>query len=150
MFITALWFICIPVNSEAAEDEYDPVLFPENYQPGFLGNELIPKNSQNSGAASNQIPILVPPGRGRIHLNDLALSYNSGSKNGIVGVGWSLELGAIQRATKHGVNYDADEFIVLKKGSKELAARPEWGSWSRAAPWPSARSTVDRTGSNDR
>ncbi|MGD9079493.1 MAG: FG-GAP-like repeat-containing protein, partial [Desulfobacterales bacterium] len=63
-----------------------------------------------------------------IHLNDLALSYNSGSKNGIVGVGWSLELGAIQRATKHGVNYDADEFIVLKKGSKELAARPEWGS----------------------
>ncbi|MEJ2221800.1 MAG: FG-GAP-like repeat-containing protein, partial [Desulfobacterales bacterium] len=128
LLILLLWFICSPVNSEAAEDEYDPVLFPENYQPGFLGNELIPKNSRNSGAASNRIPIPVPSGRGRIHLDDLALNYNSGSKNGIAGVGWSLELGAIQRATKRGVNYDADEFIVLKNGSKELVARPEWGS----------------------
>ncbi|MGD9133180.1 MAG: hypothetical protein PVF78_06020, partial [Desulfobacterales bacterium] len=73
IFLAALWFFCSPVRLEAAEDEYDPVLFPENYQPGFLGNELIPKNSQNSGAASNHIAILVPPGRGRINLNDLAL-----------------------------------------------------------------------------
>ncbi|MEJ2099869.1 MAG: FG-GAP-like repeat-containing protein [Desulfobacterales bacterium] len=128
IFLTALWLICFPVKSEAAEDEYDPVLFPENYQPGFLGNELIPKNSQNSGAASNDIPILTPPGRGRIQLDDLALNYNSGSKNGLVGVGWSLELGAIQRASRHGVNYDSNEFIVLKNGSKELVVRPEWGS----------------------
>lgn len=128
IFLTALWFICIPQKSEAVEDEYDPVLFPENYQPGFLGNEMIPKNSQNSGAASNNIPILAPPGRGRIHLNDLALNYNSGSKNSFAGVGWSLELGAIQRSTRRGVNYDTNEFVVLKNGSKELVARPEWGS----------------------
>jgi RHS repeat-associated protein len=128
IFLAAVWLFCIPAKSEAAENEYDPVLFPENYQPGFLGKELIPKNSQNSGAASNNIPILVPPGRGRIQLNDLALNYNSGSKNGFVGVGWSLELGAIQRATKRGVNYSANEFIAFKNGSKELVARPEWGS----------------------
>ncbi|MCK5204932.1 MAG: hypothetical protein KAR15_13715, partial [Desulfobacterales bacterium] len=128
IFLAAVWLFCIPAKSEAAENEYDPVLFPENYQPGFLGKELIPKNSQNSGAASNNIPILVPPGRARIQLNDLALNYNSGSKNGFVGVGWSLELGAIQRATKRGVNYSANEFIAFKNGSKELVARPEWGS----------------------
>ena len=47
--------------------------------------------SQFTGAASAQIPIVVPPGRIGIAPR-LALSYNSYRKNSWVGVGWDLEM----------------------------------------------------------
>ena len=51
-----------------------------------------------TGAMSYQIPIEVPPGRNGMDPG-LTLSYNSRRGNGWVGVGWELEVGAIERST---------------------------------------------------
>ncbi|MBI4849135.1 MAG: hypothetical protein HY808_11270 [Nitrospirae bacterium] len=64
----------------------------------------------NSGAAVTSIPIEVPPGRKGIQPN-IALNYNSSGRNGWLGVGWSLDMGAIQRNTKWGVNYSGNDYI---------------------------------------
>jgi hypothetical protein len=62
----------------------------------------------NTGTAATSIPIAVPPGRQGLQAN-ISLNYNSGGQNGWLGVGWSLDMGAIQRSTKRGVNYSADD-----------------------------------------
>jgi len=74
----------------------------------------------STGTATLTIPIDVPPGRKGIQPN-LALMYNSSSPNGILGVGWNLELGSIQRSTKKGVpKYDdTDIFVLTQAGSTQ-------------------------------
>ncbi|MHC1727493.1 MAG: FG-GAP-like repeat-containing protein [Syntrophobacteraceae bacterium] len=81
------------------------------------------------GIATYQIPIEVPKGRGVSPR--LAIRYNSFQKNGFLGVGWDL-LGAgyIQRATKHGLNWTGNDFVVHASGSaSELVPRigAPWG-----------------------
>jgi len=91
-------------------------------------NVLTPVVSTLVGSASNSIPITVPPGRANLSPK-LTLKYNSYGKNGWVGVGWSLDMGSIQRSTKRGVNYSADDYVVSLDGTiSELVARPDWGS----------------------
>ncbi|MDH4098986.1 MAG: FG-GAP-like repeat-containing protein [Nitrospirota bacterium] len=86
------------------------------------------QSSANTGAAATSIPIDVPPGRKGIQPN-LALTYNSNSPNGWLGVGWSLDMGAIQRSTKRGVSYSANDYVFTSGGgSSELVARGDWGS----------------------
>ncbi|RJQ52812.1 MAG: hypothetical protein C4526_07660 [Nitrospiraceae bacterium] len=70
----------------------------------------------NSGTAVTGIPIIVPPGRKGMQPN-ISLNYSSSGGNGWLGVGWSLDMGAIQRNTKRGVNYSADDFVVTVNGS---------------------------------
>ncbi len=65
------------------------------------------------------IPIEVPSGRHGMEPS-LALSYNSSNGNGWVGVGWDLEVGAIERGARFGVNYNdnaASQYILRKAGS---------------------------------
>ncbi len=82
-------------------------------------------SSTNTGSASISIPIKVAPGRNGIAPN-LVLTYNSGMTNGLAGVGWSLEMGAIQRSTKD-LNYSANDYVVIANGSvSELAPRGDW------------------------
>ena len=72
-----------------------------------------------TGALIYSVPIAVPPGRKGIQPN-IALTYSSQSGNGILGMGWSLDLGSIERSTKRGVpTYDNDEdtFIFKSGGS---------------------------------
>ncbi|UVT16489.1 MAG: VCBS repeat-containing protein [Nitrospira sp.] len=57
-----------------------------------------------TGTATTSIPINVLPGRNGVQPN-LQLSYASGNGNGWVGMGWKLELGAIERNTRFGVIY---------------------------------------------
>ncbi|MBI4706342.1 MAG: hypothetical protein HY761_00225 [Candidatus Omnitrophica bacterium] len=73
-----------------------------------------------TGRASFSVSISVPVGRKGIQPN-IALTYASGSGNGILGVGWSLELGSIQRSTKRGTpKYDStDTFIFNSLGSNQ-------------------------------
>ncbi|MGV8074546.1 MAG: SpvB/TcaC N-terminal domain-containing protein [Syntrophobacteraceae bacterium] len=92
-----------------------------------------PEASLFTGAASHKIAIEVPPGRGGISPN-IAMVYNSYRLNGWVGVGWDLDLGSIQRSTKHGLDIDPDtqeytgnDFIAVINGSKaDLVQRTDW------------------------
>ena len=43
-------------------------------------------------------------------------------------MGWDLDLGAIQRSTKFGVDYNANDFVAMGGSSSELVPRSEWGS----------------------
>jgi hypothetical protein len=89
----------------------------------------IPENFQFTGAATIRIPIAVPPGRNGMQPN-LSLFYNSYQKNGWIGLGWSLDIGSIERSTKYGVNYAGQDFVVSMNGStSELVDRSnDWGS----------------------
>ncbi len=81
-----------------------------------------------TGAASVTIPIEVPPGKAGI-APKLALTYNSYQGNGWVGVGWNIDMGSIQRSTKWGVNYSANDFVASINGSaSELIPRADWGT----------------------
>lgn len=55
-----------------------------------------------TGAVKYTIPIPAPIGRAGLQPN-IALSYNSYLKNGWIGMGWDLEMGAIQRSTRKGL-----------------------------------------------
>lgn len=81
-----------------------------------------------TGAARARIPILVPPGRKGIQ-PDLTLEYNSYVKNGWIGVGWSMDMGAIQRSTRKGLDCAGDDYVFTKSGHyTELVSREnDWG-----------------------
>lgn len=85
-------------------------------EPSMVLLPTVPENYIFTGAAGYSIPIEVPPGRNGIE-PDIALEYNSYIKNGWVGVGWSLDMGAIQRPTKHGVDYSTNDYVFVKNGS---------------------------------
>ncbi len=74
----------------------------------------------STGTASVTIPIEVPQGRAGIQPG-INLLYNSSSGNGILGLGWTMELGSIQRSTKKGVpQYDKnDTFVITLAGSQQ-------------------------------
>ncbi|HEY8376436.1 MAG TPA: SpvB/TcaC N-terminal domain-containing protein, partial [Nannocystis sp.] len=55
-----------------------------------------------SGLPSLSYPIEVPPGRAG-HAPALALRYDAGSGAGLVGLGWSLDLPAIERSPRAGL-----------------------------------------------
>ncbi|MFC1703550.1 SpvB/TcaC N-terminal domain-containing protein [Candidatus Omnitrophota bacterium] len=75
----------------------------------------------STGSATLSLPIQAIQGRKGIQPT-LALTYSSSSPNGIAGVGWSLELGSIQRSTKRGLPFydDAqDTFVLTQQGSTQ-------------------------------
>ena len=47
----------------------------------------------------------------------IALMYRSTNGNGWVGVGWELEVGAIERNTKNGVNYSGSDYVLRMAGA---------------------------------
>jgi len=74
------------------------------------GIDLVaPPQADNSGDASLELPMSVPPGRGGVQ-PDLTLRYDSSSENGWLGLGWDLDVGAIEVDTRWGVpRYDPDK-----------------------------------------
>ncbi len=94
---------------------------------GSAASVQCPSMYQSTGAAAYSVPIEVPKGRGDIAPN-LSLTYNSYSGNGWVGVGWMLDMGAIQRSTK-GLDYSSNDYAATVNGSvAELVARTDWGN----------------------
>jgi hypothetical protein len=88
---------------------------------GISGAVAVEANP-HTGSASFAVPVDLPPGRGGIQPN-VEMRYNSGSPGGILGVGWSLDLGSIQRSTKKGVpRYDTSDTFILSQdsGTQEL------------------------------
>jgi len=96
--------------------------------PGGMGRG-VPAPTEfvlSNGSATSVMPIVVPPGRLGMSPK-IALVYNSNRTNGIVGVGWDVDLGSIQRSTKQGVCYTCNDYTI---GGEELVARDDWGDSS--------------------
>jgi RHS repeat-associated protein len=66
-----------------------------------------------TGSMNYQVPIEVPPGRNGLQPL-LALKYRSSNGNGWVGMGWVLEVGAIERSTRNGVDYTKDNYVYRR------------------------------------
>lgn len=88
-----------------------------------------------SGAAAYNVPIRVPPGIAGMQPN-LALSFNSQGRNGLLGVGWSLSgLSAIYRCSKtivqdgytSGVNFDGNDRFCMD-GQRLVAVSGSYGA----------------------
>ena len=60
-----------------------------------------------SGLPSLRYALEVPPGRAG-HEPDLALHYDAGNGTGVLGLGWSLGLPAIERSSRAGLPRDGD------------------------------------------
>ena len=60
------------------------------------------KTDLATGAATMNIPIVIPPGRKNMQPN-ISLSYSSNNSNGICGTGWAVPVMTIQRSAKNGV-----------------------------------------------
>jgi len=122
-----------PANPDHKQDKNEnaPLIFLEKSgSPEVTAGSVadIPETMQFTGAASYRVPIDLPPGRAGIAPN-LAITYSSYLGNGFSGLGWSIDLGAIQRSTKRAVNYDAKDFVVSMGGSQaDLIAKPGWGA----------------------
>jgi len=73
-----------------------------------------------TGTSALTIPIEIPQGRGGIQPN-ITLLYNSSGGNGILGIGWNMELGNIQRSTRKGIpRYNnTDTFVIIQPGSQQ-------------------------------
>ena len=82
----------------------------------------------NTGASSYAIPLQVPPGRAG-HSPKLALEYSSALPNGPLGIGWRLNIPAIERKTEKGqpqygqgeredtYTFEGEELVRLTDGS---------------------------------
>jgi hypothetical protein len=89
----------------------------------------------NGGAATQMIPIVVPPGTAAIEPR-LTFNYNSQAENGLLGVGWSVGgLPIITRCRKTiaqdtvggGINYDANDRFCLD-GARLMAISGTYGA----------------------
>jgi hypothetical protein len=88
-----------------------------------------------SGAATDDIPIVVPPGTAGV-APSLSLSYNSQNSNGILGVGWSLSgLVAVGRCPQTlaqdgvvgGINLDVNDRFCMD-GQRLIAISGTYGA----------------------
>ncbi|WP_244937164.1 RHS repeat-associated core domain-containing protein [Leptospira selangorensis] len=80
---------------------------------GSLVPQPLPKLSASPrGALTSNVEIVLPPGTKGI-IPNLSLSYASGGKNGILGMGWDLSgIYSISRDPSFGINFDTnDKFL---------------------------------------
>ncbi|MFH1640618.1 MAG: SpvB/TcaC N-terminal domain-containing protein, partial [Candidatus Omnitrophota bacterium] len=65
------------------------------------------------GAGNTAISIGVPPGRKNMQ-PEISVSYSSAAPNGWLGLGWTLNLGYIERSTKNGIpKYTSSDTFYL-------------------------------------
>ncbi len=85
---------------------------------GGVGGTESYNNDLWTGAATFNIPIVVPPGRHGMQPN-LMLKYNSRQGNGIFGVGWDMPIGYVGISTQYGTpKYNGtDEIEFYLNGS---------------------------------
>jgi len=86
----------------------------------------------HTGIAAMPVPVAVPQGRGGIQPS-IMLIYNSHIRNDLLGAGWALELGSIERSTKKGVpQYDGTDTFVLRQTGAMQELVPVGGGEFRA------------------
>lgn len=90
-----------------------------------------------TGAATYQVPILIPPGTAGMEPS-VSVAYNSQAGNGLLGYGWNLAgLSAITRIGHtiyhdnkvKGVNFDDDRFAM--DGNRLVVINGEYGGANR-------------------
>ena len=83
--------------------------------------------ANSSGTANLNYPITVPAGRGGLQPN-LSISYSSEAGNGLLGMGWDMQLPAITVDSKWGVpRYDAaNETECYSYNGQELLPSPHY------------------------
>jgi RHS repeat-associated protein len=128
--------------------------------PGSLPGDV---SVNNTGSASYSIPIDVVPGTGGMQPG-LALVYNSGGGNGLLGVGWSISgLSTISRGPtmlirdgiSDGMDFDGNDqyyldgqrLIQIGSGSNFREYRTEIESFSRVRAYVSTGSSLPADGS---
>src|SRR6188508_3000881 len=75
-----------------------------------LGESFEPQ--LNTGTYAVGLPLKLPPVRGAVQ-PQVRLAYNSGSGNGPLGLGWRLDVPALQRQTDKGLpNYTTNDTFV--------------------------------------
>lgn len=77
---------------------------PKSKAPGslVLGQPRSVQVAQAYGSVIDTLPIIVPPGRHGVEPH-LALTYNSGVADGIMGLGWDFQLGYIEIDGRNGL-----------------------------------------------
>jgi len=112
-------------DSTTGGDESNTNIAQVTVGPDIPSSNGTPMADQFTGSLRHSIPIIVPPGRNGMQPN-LALTYRSGNGNGWVGVGWELEAGSIERNTRKGVSYSADDYILrTPNGTMDLVKLPD-------------------------
>ena len=69
-----------------------------------------------TGTLIHVLPLPVVPGRNGLQ-PDVQLRYGSANGSGSIGVGWELNFGDIERRTKGGLNYGADDYVLRANGA---------------------------------
>jgi RHS repeat-associated protein len=84
-----------------------------------LGESFEPQ--LNTGSYIFQIPLKLPPVRGRVQ-PEVSMTYNSGTGNGPLGLGWSFRVPSLQRQTDKGLpRYDSTDTYVTGDGAEIMA-----------------------------
>src|ERR1039458_5553364 len=81
-----------------------------------LGEKFQPQ--VNAGTFTYQIPLKLPPMRGGAP--SLALEYNPGNENGMLGLGWALRIPCIQRQTDKGLPLYISTDLFCDENAEEL------------------------------
>jgi len=112
--------------SASAREESSPFLAPQISLPkgGGAIRDIDEKFTANpvTGTGSLTVPLALSPGRSGFGPN-LSLEYDSGSGNGIFGMGWSLSMPSIVRRTDKGLPQyrDSEESdIFVLSGAEDL------------------------------
>jgi len=99
---------------------YNSTVPPATIQAAVGLNASVLTSFQNdifTGRSTLSVPISAPAGRKGIKPN-ISINYSSGNGNGFVGVGWSLEMGAIERSVKKGLpNYTSSDTFLFNSGA---------------------------------
>lgn len=80
----------------------------------------------SNGTATLSLPLPFSPGRNRL-TPPVRIAYDSGAGNGILGLGWSLDLPSIRRRADRRVpRYRDEEDVFLFSGAEDLVPALRW------------------------
>ncbi len=113
-----------------------------------LGESFEPQ--LNTGTYAMGLPLKLPPVRGAVQ-PEVRFAYNSGSGNGPLGLGWRLDVPALQRQTDKGlpqyttndtfVTFAGEELVALADGTFRAENESSFTRWENlgAGGWRATR-----------
>jgi RHS repeat-associated protein len=98
----------------------------------------------SNGTVSLSLPLPFTPGRNGF-VPPVSLSYDSGTGNSVVGLGWSLAVGSIRRRTDQQLPTYGDDDVFVVAGAEDLLPTVVWdgNAWTEP-PTPAGPDRVRR------